>query len=68
MAKTTAQQAIRIVARRVTSGEMSADDAAARVAAIHDRQAIAVYRARWTHSLVSVPSDFSLSHPFGAFP
>jgi len=45
MARTLAQQAIRAVARRMARGEMTADAAAARVAAIHETQAVAVYRA-----------------------
>lgn len=45
MAKTLAQQAIRDLNRRAARGKMTADAAAARVAAIHDTQAVALYRA-----------------------
>lgn len=45
MAKTQAQQAIRDLNERAARGEMSAADAAAQVAAIHDKRQVALYRA-----------------------
>jgi hypothetical protein len=45
MAKTVAQQAIRNLNQRAARGEMTAADAAARVAAIHDKRQLALYRA-----------------------